>query len=118
MASIKKVTTKTRIGSKKANPPKKKPTTSKVSDEVEEVIPPNPYTGLIAVKRSPVFKDWKGDPLNVRDWDGSGNRPAFDEVVAVDPKDKRVEEMLKNGNLQFVADKIREGTGDKPKIIG
>lgn len=74
--------------------------------EVEAIVG---YEGLIAVKKSPTFSLHDGDPLEVRKW-------GENEVVAVDPKELKVQHMLKRGNLQFVADRIRAG-GDKPRIL-
>lgn len=78
----------------------------------EKNILPKELQGKIMVKKSPVFKDWKGTPLQKV----SHLKP--DEIVAVDPNDKKVRVMLKNGNLQFVSNKIRKSpTGKYPRIL-
>ena len=74
---------------------------------------PSGYEGKIMVKKSPVFRGWKGAPLS------EVSHLSSNEVVAVDPTDKRVEIMLKNGNLQFVSNQIRSSpTGEYPRIVG
>lgn len=72
---------------------------------------PKEYVGLIMVKKSPIFRPERGVPMDsVRHLD--------DEIVAVDPNDKRVEVMLRNGNLQFVSNQIRTApTGEYPRIV-
>ena len=83
------------------------------SQKIETITgPPSTYDGLIMVKKSPQFRPWKGVPLqSVSDMDN-------EEVVCVNPNDIRVKEMFKNGNLQFVSDKVRTSpTGKYPRII-
>ena len=83
------------------------PKKEKKTDE----IPPK-YKGLIMVKKSPIFKDWKGVPLE------SVSHMDANEIIAVNPKQKEVEIMLRNGNLQFVSNQIRKTpTGDYPRIV-
>jgi len=70
------------------------------------------YKGKILVKKSPIFKSWKGVPLS------EVGHLSSNEIIAVDPSDKRVQIMLKNGNLQFVSNQIRQTpTGDYPRIV-
>lgn len=80
--------------------------------KVEEPTMPSEYNGKIMVKKSPIFNQWKGAPLSeITHLDSN-------EVVAVNPNDKRVGVMLKNGNLQFVSNQIRPSpTGEYPRIV-
>lgn len=70
------------------------------------------YAGKIMVKKSPIFRPHKGVTIQ--------SVPHMDEneIVAVNPNDKRVQIMLKNGNLQFVSNQVRKTpTGDYPRIM-
>jgi len=91
---------------------KKKEEVVKEEPKVEEPTVSSEYEGKIMVKKSPIFKQWKGAPLSeVTHLDSN-------EVVAVDPNDKRVSVMLKNGNLQFVSNQVRPTpTGEYPRIV-
>lgn len=77
----------------------------------KELMPEN-LRGMIMVKKSPIYRTWKGVTLD------SVSHLNSNEIVAVDPKDKRVQVMLKNGNLQFVSNQIRKTpTGKYPRIL-
>jgi len=69
-----------------------------VEDKVVDVDP-----NLIMIKKSPSYRQYRGNPLELE-----GN-----EVVAVDQTDRRVRDMLRCGNAQLVSNIVR----GKPRVI-
>lgn len=76
--------------------PKPEPKPEPVKEE-PKATPKGKYAGLIMIQKSPAFKHVKGNPLELED----------NEVVAVNPEDRRVRDMLSCGNAQFVSNKVK-----------
>ena len=73
-------------------------------EEVKQTLTKNPYAGFIMVKKSPQFREWRGNPLRLED---------YDEIVATDPNHPKVRDALSCGNLQFVSNTVK----GSPRII-